>query len=124
MDIQTGLISAVKFLIRVFFGYKPYRIKYLGSATGIVSDRITKWKYWTGLGLHNLRSVEHWQVDMWVGLVDQAGLQVRKDKYKKWLLRRLMYAGRNFSREAGQNDADKAYWQVIRKQVSSLHITQ
>jgi len=61
-------------------------------------------------------------------LVDQAGLQVRKDKYKKWQLRRLMYAGRligrNFSREAGQNDADKGYWQVIRKQVSSLRITQ
>jgi len=39
-----------------------------------------------------------------------------------------MYAGRligrNFSREAGQNDADKRYWQVIRKQVSSLRITQ
>jgi len=39
-----------------------------------------------------------------------------------------MYAGRligrNFSREAGQNVADKRYWQVIRKQVSSLRITQ
>jgi len=31
MDIQTSLITAVKCLIRVFFGYKLDWIKYLGS---------------------------------------------------------------------------------------------
>ena len=50
MDIQTALITAVECSIRVFFGYKPDWIKYLDSATGLGSDWITQWKYWTGLG--------------------------------------------------------------------------
>ena len=34
-----------------FFGYKPDWIKYLGRSTELGSDRITQWKYWTGLEL-------------------------------------------------------------------------
>ena len=34
-----------------FFGYKPDWIKYLDRSTGFGSDRITQWKFWTGLGL-------------------------------------------------------------------------
>jgi len=51
LDIQTALITAVKGLIRVFFGYKPDCIKYLDRSSGSGSDRITQWKFWTGLGL-------------------------------------------------------------------------
>ena len=76
----------VRFLIRVFFGYKPYWIKYLGSATGLRWDWIAKWKYWTRLGLRNLRYVQHWQADMWAGLADQARLQVRKDGAKEMVV--------------------------------------
>jgi len=36
---------------RIFFGYKPDWIKYLDRSTGLGSDRITQWKFWTGLGL-------------------------------------------------------------------------
>jgi len=42
MDIHTGWITAVGFLIRVFFVYKPYCIKYVGSATGLRWDWIAK----------------------------------------------------------------------------------
>jgi len=42
MDIQTALITAVKCLIRVFFGYKPDRVKYLDSTIGLGSDWITQ----------------------------------------------------------------------------------
>jgi len=51
MDIQTVLITAVKCLIRVFFVHKPDWIKHLDRSTGFGSDRITQWKFWTGLGL-------------------------------------------------------------------------
>jgi len=51
MDIQTALITAVKYLIRVFFGYKPDWIKYFNRSTGLGSDGITERKFWTGLGL-------------------------------------------------------------------------
>jgi len=51
MDIQTALITAVKCLMRAFFGYKPDWIKYLNSTTGLVLDWITQLKFWTGLGL-------------------------------------------------------------------------
>jgi len=50
MDIQTALITAVKCLIRVFFGYKPDWIKYFDRSTGLGSDRITERKTWTGFG--------------------------------------------------------------------------
>ena len=50
MDIQTALITAVKCLIRVFFGYKPDWIKYFDRPTGLGSDRIIERKFWTGLG--------------------------------------------------------------------------
>jgi len=50
MDIQTALITAVKYLIRGFFGYKPDWIKHFGRSTGLGSDRITERKFWTGLG--------------------------------------------------------------------------
>jgi len=33
-----------------FFGYKPDWIKYSDRSTGLGSDRVTQWKYWTGLG--------------------------------------------------------------------------
>jgi len=49
--IQTALITAVKCLIRVFFWYKPDWIKHLDRSTRLRSDRITQWKFWTGLGL-------------------------------------------------------------------------
>jgi len=42
MDIQIALITAVKCLIRVFFGFKPDWIKYLDGSTGLGSDRITQ----------------------------------------------------------------------------------
>jgi len=42
MDIQTALITAVKCLIRVFFGYIPDWIKYLDKSTGLGSDRISQ----------------------------------------------------------------------------------
>jgi len=32
-------------------GLKPDRIKYLDNTTGLGSDCISQWKYWTGLGL-------------------------------------------------------------------------
>jgi len=65
LDIQSGnnsdhpdminsdhvWITAVKCLIRMFFGYKPDWIKYLDRSTGLGSDRITQWKFWSGLGL-------------------------------------------------------------------------
>ena len=51
MDIQTALITAGECLIRGIFGYKPDWIKYLDSGTGLGSDWMTHWKYWTGLGL-------------------------------------------------------------------------
>jgi len=38
MDIQTALITAVKCLIRVLFGYKPDCIKYFDRSTGLGSD--------------------------------------------------------------------------------------
>jgi len=41
MDIQTALITAVKCLIRGFFGYKPDWVKYLDSATELGLDWIT-----------------------------------------------------------------------------------
>jgi len=41
MDIQTALITAVEYLIRGLFGYKPDWIKYLDSATGLGLDWIT-----------------------------------------------------------------------------------
>ena len=50
MDNQTELITAVKCLIRVFFGYKPDWIKYSDRTTGLGSDQITERKFWTGLG--------------------------------------------------------------------------
>jgi len=50
MDIQTALTTAVKCLIRVFFGYKPDWMKYFDRSTGLGSDRITERKFWTGLG--------------------------------------------------------------------------
>jgi len=50
MDIQTALITAVKCLIRAFFGYKPDWIKCFDRSTGLGSDRITEGKFWTGLG--------------------------------------------------------------------------
>ena len=62
MDIQTAFITAVKCLISFFFGYKPDWIKNLDSTTGLGSDWITHWKYWTGLGLQksSIRStLEH-----------------------------------------------------------------
>ena len=34
-----------------FFGYKPDWTKYLERLTGLRSDRITQWKFWTGWGL-------------------------------------------------------------------------
>ena len=46
MDIQTSLTTAVK----CFFGYKPDWIKYLDRSTGLGSDQISQWKFWTGLG--------------------------------------------------------------------------
>jgi len=49
MDIQTALITAVEYLIRGLFGYKPDWIKYLDSGTGLGLDWITHWKYWTRL---------------------------------------------------------------------------
>jgi len=49
MDIQSALITAVKCLIRVFFGYKPDWIKYFDMSTGLGSDRITERKFWTGI---------------------------------------------------------------------------
>jgi len=36
---------------KVFFGYQPDWIKYLDRSTGLGSDRITQWKFWTGVGL-------------------------------------------------------------------------
>ena len=51
MDIQTALITAGECLIRGIFGYKPDWIKYLDSGTGLGSDWMTHWKYWTRLGL-------------------------------------------------------------------------
>ena len=33
-----------------FFLYKPDWIKYFDRSTGLGSDRITQWKFWTGLG--------------------------------------------------------------------------
>ena len=60
MDIQTALISAEKCLIiGFFFGYKPDWIKYLNRSTGLGSDRMSQRKFWTGLGLQNLRFVQH-----------------------------------------------------------------
>jgi len=53
MDIQTALITALKCLITVFFGYKPDWIKYLDRSTGLGSDWTTQRKFWTGLGLQN-----------------------------------------------------------------------
>jgi len=41
MDIETALITAVKCIIRGFFGYKPVWMKYLDSATGLGLDWIT-----------------------------------------------------------------------------------
>jgi len=51
MDIQTALITAVKCLIRVFFGHKRDWIKYLDRSTGLGPDWVTQWKFWTGFGL-------------------------------------------------------------------------
>jgi len=34
-----------------FFGYKADWIKYLDRSTGLGSDQITQWKFWTGLWL-------------------------------------------------------------------------
>ena len=51
MDIQTAVITAVKGLIKVFFGFKPDWVEYLGRSTGLGSGRIAQWKFWTGLGL-------------------------------------------------------------------------
>ena len=49
MDIQSALITAVKCLVREFFGYKPDWIKYFESATGLRLDWIAQRHYWTGL---------------------------------------------------------------------------
>jgi len=49
MDIQPALITAVKCLNRVFFGYKPDWIKYFDRSTRLGSDLITQRKFWTGL---------------------------------------------------------------------------
>jgi len=38
MDIQTALITAIKCLIRVFFGYQPDWIKYLDRSTGLLNE--------------------------------------------------------------------------------------
>jgi len=57
MDIQTASISAVKWL--GCFGYKPDWIKYLDSTTGLGSDGVTQWRYWTRIRLQNLRCVLH-----------------------------------------------------------------
>jgi len=51
MDNQTALITAVKCKFGVFFWYKLDWIKYLDRSTGLGSDRITQWKFWTGSGL-------------------------------------------------------------------------
>jgi len=40
-----------KMLNQSFFLFKPDWIKYLDRSTGLGSDRITQWKFWTGLGL-------------------------------------------------------------------------
>ena len=40
-----------KMLNQSFFGYKPDWMKYLDRSTGLRSDRITQWKFWTGLRL-------------------------------------------------------------------------
>jgi len=42
MDIQTALITAVKCLIRVFFGHKRDWIKYLDRSTGLGPDWVTQ----------------------------------------------------------------------------------
>jgi len=42
VDVQTALITAVKYLIRVFFAYKPDYMKYLDRSTVLGSDRITQ----------------------------------------------------------------------------------
>jgi len=54
MDIQTALITAVKCLIRVFFGYKPDWIKYFDRSTGLGSDRIIERKFWTGIRISKI----------------------------------------------------------------------
>jgi len=40
-----------KMLNQSFFGYKPDWIESLDTSTGLGSDRITPWIFWTGLGL-------------------------------------------------------------------------
>jgi len=47
-----------------FFLYKPDWIKYLDRSTGLGSDRITQWKFWTGLGLQNIQFVQLYHVRM------------------------------------------------------------
>jgi len=42
MDIQTALITAVKYLIRRFFGHKPDWIKYSYRSTELGLDRIAQ----------------------------------------------------------------------------------
>jgi len=51
IDIKTAFITAVKCLIRFFFGHKTDWMKYLHSTTRLGSDRITQLKYWIGLEL-------------------------------------------------------------------------
>jgi len=48
---KPALITAVYCFTRVFFGYKSDWIKYLDRSSGLGSDRITQWKFWTELGL-------------------------------------------------------------------------
>jgi len=62
MDIQTALTTAVKCLIRGFFGYKPDWIKCFDRSTRLGSDRITEKKFWTGSDPKNLRFVQHYTI--------------------------------------------------------------
>ena len=40
-----------KMLDQNFLGYRPDWIKYLDRSAGLGSERITQWKFWTGVGL-------------------------------------------------------------------------
>jgi len=51
MDIQTAIDHCSEMVNQSFFRHKPDRIKYLDRSTGLGSDRITQWKFWTGLRL-------------------------------------------------------------------------